>query len=195
MVKFIASILLANAFFVIASACSRCPADDRTESNALDELGKILLSILFYKMSNLLLDFILGYLGMNGDDATKDIIISNYKQFVSALFCANSTSSCQEDQNEVFLKFMIETYTLMGLSEEAISEDLLNATKSLYDNLANVCSLDCSSVKVSSYEDLVSQMGALLTSLGCQPTDDLNRAAVNVIEARVVAATCDLGCA
>lgn len=56
MVKFIASILLSNALFMMASStplvedvvsagfCAKCPDSSRTEGEAISELGKIFIS-------------------------------------------------------------------------------------------------------------------------------------------------------
>lgn len=133
---------------------------------------------------------------MNNDETTKNNIVSTYSQIVSDLFCTSATSSCEassQTYENTFENLMVKTYSLMGLPLESISDELLDSTKKLYDNLSNVCSVDCDS-ESSTYEELTTKMGALLANLGSQPTNELNQAAVNVIQARVVKASCDLGC-
>ncbi|KAL5279828.1 hypothetical protein ACFFRR_004065 [Megaselia abdita] len=194
MVKVIASILLCTAFFALASStplvaniiltgkvCAGCPNHQYSERNAFSEL-----------------DFLLPYLNMSTTEETKYNVLSTYSHLIPEMFCANSTSFClatPQDYDRTFNELMVKTFRAMGLPYEAITTKLLDSTKRMYDNIAvvSICSADCASVS-NTYEDWAAQMGVLFSSLGSQPTNELNEAAINVIQARVVMYKCKLGC-
>ncbi|KAL5283928.1 hypothetical protein ACFFRR_006290 [Megaselia abdita] len=132
---------------------------------------------------------------MCNDDDTKNTIITAYKEFVNSLFCKTCCKPCKtpEEQKSDFYTAMTKTYDLMGLTEDQIIEELIASTLRLYTNLADLCSVDCASVS-STREELLQKMGDLLAKLGCQPTTELNEAALDAFQVVVDSSSCDLIC-
>lgn len=144
-------------------------------------------------------DLILPNVGMNATDAIKNLIINQYQDFGAEIGCENSTSLCQstpEEYDSTFDALITNTFKLMGLPDQAITSDLKNNTRSLYDNCVAgpLCTTDCPSNKTT-YQDWTAQMGDLFVQLGVsQPSDALKNTAVDAIQARIVKMRCELGC-